>query len=109
MPMRSCQVLFSRQAGLGHRPLHDQAVLCAVLQVVDISRAQMAALCGNVLELVDGRGLPVLALSSRAYNAFTADQRARLLRHVAALHHAPIDTLEHIGGGGVRCALAELF
>ena len=30
-------------------------------------------------------------------------------RHVAALHHAPIDTLEHIGGGGVRCTLAELF
>jgi hypothetical protein len=30
-------------------------------------------------------------------------------RHVAALHHAPIDTLEHIGGGGVRCTLAEIF
>lgn len=30
-------------------------------------------------------------------------------RHVAALHHANIDTLEHIGGGGVRCTLAEIF
>jgi len=28
---------------------------------------------------------------------------------VAALHHANIDTLEHIGGGGVRCTLAEIF
>ena len=36
------------------------------LQVVDISQAQMAALCGNVLELEDGRGLPVLAMSSQA-------------------------------------------
>lgn len=78
-------------------------------QVVDITRKQMAALCGNVLELEDGRGLPVLALSSQAYTAFTQDQRSELLKHVAALHHAPIDTLEHIGGGGVRCALAELF
>ncbi|KAK9797387.1 hypothetical protein WJX73_009806 [Symbiochloris irregularis] len=78
-------------------------------QVVDITRKQMAALCGNVLELEDGRGLPVLALSSQAHNAFTPDQRSQLLKHVAALHHAPIDTLEHIGGGGVRCALAELF
>ena len=69
----------------------------------------MDALCGNVLELEDGRGLPVLALSTRAYDAFTTDQRSLLLRHVAALHHAPIHTLEHIGGGGVRCALAELF
>ncbi len=78
-------------------------------EVVDISRAQMAALCGNVLELEDGRGLPVLALSTRAYNAFTGDQRRALRRHVAALHHAPIDTLEHVGGGGVRCTLAEIF
>lgn len=80
-----------------------------VPQVVDISRKQMDALCGNVLELEDGRGLPILALSTQAYNAFTKDQRTLLRRHVAALHHAPIDTLEHIGGGGVRCALAELF
>jgi hypothetical protein len=41
----------------------------------------MAALCGNVLELEDGRGLPVLAMSTRAYNAFTEDQK-RVLRWV---------------------------
>lgn len=40
---------------------------------------QMAALCGNVLELEDGRGLPVLAMSTQAYNAFTDDQK-RVLR-----------------------------
>lgn len=40
---------------------------------------QMAALCGNVLELEDGRGLPVLAMSTRAYNAFT-DEQKRVLR-----------------------------
>jgi len=32
---------------------------------VDISRLQMDQLCGNVLELEDGRGHPVLALSSQ--------------------------------------------
>ena len=51
----------------------------------------------------------VLAMSTRAFNAFTDDQKRVLRRHVAALHHANIDTLEHIGGGGVRCTLAELF
>ena len=45
------------------------------------ARVQMAALCGNVLELEDGRGLPVLAMSTRAYNAFTEDQK-RVLRWV---------------------------
>ena len=38
-----------------------------LLQVVDISQEQMAALCGNVLELEDGRGLPVLAMSSQVF------------------------------------------
>lgn len=77
--------------------------------VVDITRGQMASLCGNVLELEDGRGLPVLAMSTQAYNAFTPEQRQVMRRHVAGLHHAPIDTLERIGGGGVRCTLAEIF
>jgi hypothetical protein len=77
--------------------------------VVTISSGQMDALCGNVLELQGGKGLPVMAMSSQAYHAFTPQQRAVLRRHVAELVHAPIDTLERVGGGGVRCALAELF
>lgn len=80
-----------------------------MFQVVKISNAQMSAMCGNVLELEDGRGLPVLAMSTQAHNAFTDEQRRELRKHVAALHHAPIDTIEYIGGGGVRCSLAELF
>ncbi|GBF99812.1 hypothetical protein Rsub_12565 [Raphidocelis subcapitata] len=78
-------------------------------EVVQISLEQMDALCGNVLELRGGHGLPVLAMSTQAHNAFTEDQRRAMRRHVAALVHAPIDTLESVGGGGVRCALAELF
>lgn len=69
----------------------------------------MDALCGNALELQDGRGLPVMAMSTQAYNAFTPEQRATMRRHVADIVHAPIDTLERVGGGGVRCTLAELF
>ena len=78
-------------------------------EILDISQAQMAALCGNVLELEDGRGLPIMAMSTRAFNAFTEEQKGVLRKHVAALHHARIDTLEHIGGGGVRCTLGEIF
>jgi hypothetical protein len=78
-------------------------------EVVQISQAQVDALCGNVLELRGGHGLPVIAMSSQAYNAFTPEQRAAMRRHAAQLVHAPVDTLERVGGGGVRCALAELF
>lgn len=86
-----------------------QSKLSQTHEVVQISSAQMDALCGNVLELQNGKGLPVMAMSTQAYNAFTEDQRKVMRRHVADLVHAPIDTLEKVGGGGVRCALAELF
>lgn len=88
---------------------HLMSKLSKTHTVVDISSDQMDALCGNVLELQSGLGLPVLAMSSQAYNAFTPEQRAVMRRHVADLVHAPIDTLERVGGGGVRCALGELF
>jgi hypothetical protein len=80
-----------------------------ILQVIEITTEQMGAMCGNILELEDGRGLPVMAMSTQAHNAFTLEQRRDMRKHVAALHHAPLDTIEYIGGGGVRCSLAELF
>jgi len=54
-------------------------------------------LCGNVLELQGGKGLPVMAMSSQAYHAFTPEQRKVMRRHVADLVHAPIDMLETVG------------
>ena len=90
-----------------HEP--TQGALCKTHEVVEISLHQMDSLCGNALELEDGRGLPVMAMSTQAFNAFTPEQRKVMRRHVADLVHAPIDTLESVGGGGVRCTLAELF
>ncbi len=95
-------VMDSQRAGLLTELANDR-------DVVRITREQMGAFCGNVLELRDGRGLPVLALSTRAFEAFTQQQRATLLGHVAELVHVPLSTLEAVGGGGVRCCLAELF
>jgi len=88
---------------------HLLASLQKTHTVVEITRSQMGALAGNALEVQDGRGLPAMAMSTQAYHSFTADQRAAILRHCASIVHAPIDTLERIGGGGVRCTLGEIF
>ena len=92
----------------------QRAALLAALarggrDVVAISRAQMGSMCGNVLELRDGAGVPLLAMSQRAHDALTPAQRGTLLQHVGAIVAAPLDTLERVGGGSVRCCLAELF
>lgn len=77
-------------------------------EVVTISQAQVSAFCGNVLEVEGHDGAPVLVASTRAVRALTPDQRERL-EGVLPLRHAAIPTLESVGGGGVRCAIGELF
>ncbi|KAF6262116.1 Amidinotransferase [Scenedesmus sp. NREL 46B-D3] len=69
---------------------HLLSKLSSTHEVVQISSAQMDALCGNVLELQGGKGLPVMAMSSQAYHAFTPEQRKVMRRHVAELVHAPL-------------------
>jgi hypothetical protein len=45
----------------------------------------------------------------QAHDALTPEQHATILQHTSAIVHAPIDTLENVGGGSVRCTIAELF
>lgn len=62
------------------------------------------------MKVVDGRrGLPVLCMSSQAFESLEEAQVVAMRRHWAGLHHAPIPTLESVGGGSVRCTMAELF
>lgn len=75
--------------------------------VMVITREQMAAFCGNILELETSSGGRCIAMSSRAHAAFTNEQRARLAES-ATLVHSDVSTIERVGGGGVRCMLAEI-
>jgi len=78
-------------------------------EVVDITLQQMDHLCGNAIEVQSRLGVPIMAMSTQAYNSFTADQINAIRRHVADIAHAPVDTLEKVGGGSVRCTVGELF
>ena len=75
-------------------------------EIVEISLEQMQCFAGNVLELAGARG-PLLALSTTAWASLLPAQRQALERHAELL---PVDvpTIERIGGGGVRCMLAEV-
>jgi hypothetical protein len=74
--------------------------------IVDISLAQMLAFAGNVLELAPPGG-PVIALSTTAWQSLDAGQRRVLESHAEPLP-VEIPTIERLGGGGVRCMLAEI-
>jgi hypothetical protein len=74
--------------------------------IIDISLAQMAQFAANVLEL-SAPGGALVALSTTALNSLAPAQRRALESH-ATLIPANIPTIERIGGGGVRCMLAEI-
>lgn len=76
--------------------------------VVDISMEQVNHFAGNMLQLTNKSGNKILALSQTAYHALTAKQRRQIERFTRML---PLDvsTVEVVGGGSVRCMLAENF
>jgi hypothetical protein len=92
------------------QPLHRDAVFnklrAAGHDIVDITRRQMQEFAGNLLELAPAGG-HVVALSRRAWRSLGSAQR-RILESHAEVVPVAIPTIERIGGGGVRCMLAEL-
>ena len=78
-------------------------------EVVAIDRAQMAAFAGNVLELGTRDGGAVLAMSARALRSLGMSTLERLQACVRQVVAVPVPTIETLGGGSVRCMLAEVF
>ena len=77
-------------------------------EIVAIDAHQMASFAGNLLELRAADGARVLAMSAAAAQAFGPSLDV-LRRHVDRIVTAPIPTIETLGGGSVRCMLAEVF
>ena len=67
----------------------------------------MARFACNVIELMNRDGDPVIALSSAALQALRPDQR-RALEGFGELVDVPIPTIEAVGGGSVRCMIADI-
>ncbi len=78
-------------------------------RVIAIDRAQMSEFAGNALELAARAGGAVLALSERALGSLGAADLDALQGDAVRIVAAPIPTIEQLGGGSVRCMLAEVF
>jgi len=76
-------------------------------EIIPITLDQMHSYCGNLLELRSPKGSFVF-LSETAFQALKPDQRISLEKH-AQLVPVPIPTIEAVGGGSVRCMIAENF
>jgi hypothetical protein len=76
-------------------------------EVVDISYAQMNSFCANILEVENIEGKLFWLMSETAKNAFTANQISQLTKQ-SVLVVCDVQTIETIGGGGIRCMLAGI-
>ena len=75
--------------------------------LIEVAYDQMRGFGCNVIELKGRGGDPVIALSSAARRSFTPDQ-LKLLERFGALAEADIPTIERVGGGSVRCMIADV-
>lgn len=78
-------------------------------KIIDIDFAQMGNMCGNVLEVKGRNGTLCLLMSTNAFDSFSETQLAEINSAWDSVAVASIPTIEEIGGGGVRCCVAELF
>ncbi len=76
--------------------------------LIPITLDQLHAFAGNMLQLVDQSGKPLIVLSGRALHSLDADQ-LEALREQGKLVHCDIPTIETYGGGSTRCMMAEIF
>ena len=77
--------------------------------VFEINKDQILDFCGNALEAKNTQDEYFLIMSSRAFNAYSKDQKEILLKYYKKIIHSDLTTIEKYGGGSARCMLNELF
>ena len=90
------------------RDLLKQTLTATKKEIISISLEQINAFAGNALELRNLEGKRYLVVSRTAFNALTTRQK-KIIERSAQLLPIDISTIETIGGGSVRCMLAEIF
>lgn len=76
--------------------------------VIPVGFDQLGRFACNVIELLNGHGEPVIVLSSAARACLRTDQVRALETLGGELLDAEIPTIERVGGGGVRCMIADI-
>lgn len=76
--------------------------------IVPITREQMYAFAGNMLEVKNSKGENILVMSRVAFNSLRKEQKATLEAYAKLLPVA-VPVIEAVEGGSVRCMMAEIF
>ncbi len=94
--------------------LSERKALCQQLRdsgkeaIIELTERQINRFAGNMLQVENTEGTPLLILSQTALDALTSDQIATLstFNELVAVN---IPTIERYGGGSARCMIAEIY
>jgi hypothetical protein len=78
------------------------------LEIVEISYQQMSAFVGNMLQLTSTKNKELLVMSESAHTCLSKKQIKSLEKYCSMIP-IQIPTIEKIGGGSIRCMMAEIF
>ncbi len=76
-------------------------------EILDLSFEQMSHFAGNMLELDVGQDMGTVFLSEAALRSLDASQTG-FLHRLVRVAVTPVPTIECLGGGSVRCMIAEI-
>ncbi len=77
-------------------------------EIIRISREQMHAFAGNMLQVQNDKRKNFLVMSQTAFDSLTQSQKDQL-SSFGELLPVLVPTIEHTEGGSVRCMMAEIF
>lgn len=78
------------------------------IEIIEITYEQLKNFAGNMIELEHPNGKKLLVMSQSAYNSLREDQLKRIRSYAEPLV-IDVPTIEKIGGGSIRCMIAEIF
>ena len=76
--------------------------------VIDITMQQVHKYAGNMLQVANQNGELYTILSQSAFDSLNNEQKEQIGKHTQLLL-INIPTIETVGGGSVRCMMAEIF
>lgn len=77
-------------------------------ELIEISEMQVHHFAGNMLQVENEEGTPYLVMSKSAYHSLSGSQ-LKSIQSYNEIIVAAIPTIELLGGGSVRCMMAEIF
>jgi hypothetical protein len=77
-------------------------------EIITITESQVNSFAGNMMQVHNDKGERLLVMSDQAYQSLTPDQVKKLSAYNEIIHPS-IQTIETLGGGSVRCMMAEVF